>query len=133
MEIKLDGEYQTRDGREVRVIDVDSPVSSYPIVGYVNTCGDWQLYSWTREGIHHKHVTPADIDLIPVPKKRKRTYWLVHYDNGAMSSYIGESTVDYLRENHRPDTLAITGPHEIEFVEGQGLVSVTLESEGGEG
>ena len=133
MEIKLDGEYQTRDGRAVRVLCVDArdTVRRAIVLVMLNNCE--HPYRYSIDGKCLSYITNGALDLIEKPKKHKRTYWLAHYVNGCMSSYIGESNVDYLREHYGPDHIAITGPHEIEFVEGEGLVSVTLESEGGEG
>lgn len=59
------------------------------------------------------------------PEKFKRKVWLAHWRDGAMSIFC-----------HKPGhysaktCIAITGPHEIEFVDGEGLALEPAEGEG---
>jgi|GEM_PF-6065764 len=70
--IEMGKRYQTRDGRAVRILCVDSGLD-YPIVGIV--IGDAHPETWTAEGIlSYNHATTGK-DLIPVPTKHEG--WVV--------------------------------------------------------
>jgi hypothetical protein len=112
--IDLNREYMTRDGREVELWKI---VDNY-VFGRMRTCDrkSWLGFDWKLDGTGSNRGS----DLIPAPKKHKKTVWLVHYGGGAVTVYQSKESVDYIVTNPT-DALAITGPHEIEFTEGEGL------------
>jgi hypothetical protein len=117
--INMTDEYQTRDGRKVRIVDCNSPIKGSPVVGYVQTNGEWLIASWRRGGNADRWHND-DLDLQPVPKKHTLTYWLAHYRRGPVGLYLDKKELEILAgEGH--NFIAITGPHEIEFTEGEGL------------
>lgn len=75
MGITMDGKYQTRDGRAVRILCVDGPGESYPVVGVIK--GQIHTDSWTADGIMSKcNAFPMDnLDLVPIPPKHEG--WVV--------------------------------------------------------
>lgn len=63
MEISMDKQYRTRDGREVRVLCVDRSHQNYPVVALIGD--DGAIESFTAEGSHQAHsVGDSEFDLI---------------------------------------------------------------------
>lgn len=114
--ITMDGEYQTRDGRPRRVLCVDALSTTGFSVITIDRVGNVNRYM--SDGRFTRLADTHPEDLIPVPKKHKRTYWLVHWSN-LTSSYATDPRLDSPVPLIKP--IAITGPHEIEFTEGEGL------------
>jgi hypothetical protein len=121
--IEMGREYQTRDGREVRIVSVTPPEpNTYPVLGYWSYGGSWSIGTWKADGL----ATSAGIhnlDLIPVPKKHKRTVWLLHHQGDfcdRVDVFWSHEDAMTCKES-KLTRLAITGPHEIEFTEGEGL------------
>ena len=66
--IEMGKQYQTRDGRAVRILCVDGP-GSQPVVGIVE--GEDNLDTWNMDGTWG---TRSDSwDLVPVPVKHEAT------------------------------------------------------------
>lgn len=68
MMIEMGKKYQTRDGRAVRILCVDGPHPTYPVIGVVNarTVPDmWTEYGQFVEAGQHI----PDLDLVPVPNE----------------------------------------------------------------
>lgn len=115
--ITMDGEYRTRSGKTVRLIDVNAPVEHYPITGYVEYGdGRWEICTWTGEGVHNKIVPHGTLDLIPVPKRHKRTVWLNFYPND-VTSHTCQADADHPLLLSRIACLKL----DLEFTEGEGL------------
>jgi len=124
--IKLDGEYQTRDGRAVRVLCVDAEfASSLSVVALIKDRDGFDTTaSFCSDGYYMPSRSETMNDLIPAPKKHTNIYYAAHFrgkqGQATMSTYWSrESAVDCNR--HNENLIAITGPHEIEFTEGDGL------------
>lgn len=125
--IEMGKTYQTRDGREVRIYAVDGCGPS-PVHGAVNgmatTPGNgWWASTWQTDGHWYAGGSEVPTDLIEVKPKIIRTYWLVHRKDGTLAfrdkapDPIREASIGY--PNGHP--VAITGPHQVEFIEGEGL------------
>lgn len=74
--IDITKEYQTRDGREVRLY-ADDGVGPYPIHGAIRNeeQGGWELTTWNPDGRFIRSV-PFDVcDLVPVPDWRDEIPW----------------------------------------------------------
>jgi len=111
--IEMGKTYRTRDGREVRIyaVDVGPSRSVHGTVKMANE--EWEAYSWKSDGTYFM-CPGAIVDLIEVRQKITRTYWLAHYPDG----------ITLYEQLYKPvDTaaIAITGPHEVTFTEGEGL------------
>ena len=66
--IEMGKQYQTRDGRAVRILCVDGPHSTYPVVGTIE--GESDIYVWTIDGLYvDAGCRVLYCDLIPVPIK----------------------------------------------------------------
>jgi hypothetical protein len=65
MQITMEGKYTTHDGKAVRLLCVDGPNPTYPVVGFVEGEINWAT-SWTLEGAWDKDDI-CKIDLVPVP------------------------------------------------------------------
>lgn len=122
LNISMEKQYRTRDGREVRIYAVDAE-ATWAVHGAVRleSTHNWHLSCWTPEGLHRQVCDgPSDLDLIEVKPKITRTYWLTQYGHqmdGPMKAWAFDP-------RGHPDThniIAITGPHTIEFTEGDGL------------
>lgn len=109
--ISMDRKYRTRDGREVRIYAVEE----YVIHGAMMRAGRWAIVEWFPNGIWLSG-SEHPYDLIEVKPPITRTYWLVHYR-------AGDAILYWARKEKPVDTaaIAITGPHEITFQEGDGL------------
>ena len=110
--IMMEGEYQTRDGQKRRVLCVDAP-GRLPVIA-ISQSG--QVYRYLDDGRSSDDACDQPFDLVPVRKRHKRTYWLVHHVNGFIEVSFREPAWKNL-----PYQLAITGPHQVDFVEGEGL------------
>lgn len=55
--------------------------------------------------------------------KITRTFWLTHHDDGQAASHWGDHAEAEARDyaKHDSSVIAITGPHEVTFAEGEGL------------
>lgn len=113
--INMTDEYQTRNGEKRRVLCVDAPGGS-PVIA-IDQYGVVTRY--LPDG-RYRLDAESSCDLQPVPKKHKRTVWLAHFENGSVLAYQNKANVDYVAIHSR-DAIAITGPHEIDFTEGEGL------------
>jgi hypothetical protein len=78
MQITMEGKYQTRDGRAVRILATDLPnAGSYPVIGWVPKLGLPSIeyaQRWTSDGLSefHEMSGPFGTDsLIPVPTKHE--------------------------------------------------------------
>ena len=125
--ISMDKQYRTRDGHEVRLLMTDGG-GYYPIVGAYFGEGIWREASWTSDGCYNTNGIHKRLDLIEVKPKITRTYWMVHSQHLAPAlfwkgdqydSNPKERALAYAKATAY--VLAITGPHEITFEEGEGL------------
>lgn len=66
MKIEMGKEYQTRDGRKVRILCVDGPNDVYPVVGFIESSGP---QTWAPDGAFRVSAGArgCDQDLVPVP------------------------------------------------------------------
>jgi hypothetical protein len=114
MMIEIGKTYQTRDGREARVYATDGG-GEYPVQGAYRDHGKiWLTATWTLVG-ELNDGGPHPLDLIEVKPKITREYWIQHFMGGHAA--IHPRMVPPPCSN----TVAITGPHEITFTEGDGL------------
>jgi hypothetical protein len=115
--IELGKQYRTRDGREARVYAVDAR-GWFPVHAAYCVPGDigWSVGEWRENG---KHRECADLDLIEVKPTITRTYWLVHLTDRSAGAYTDNEFA--LRRARELDAQAVTGPHEVTFIEGEGL------------
>lgn len=67
MIIEMGKKYQTKDGRSVRILCVDGPLTHAPVVGVVE--GQAEPCLWTKTGIHIVATESfrSDADLISAP------------------------------------------------------------------
>lgn len=75
MKITMDGKYQTRDGRAVRILCTERRGYVNGVVGLITSEGEEDVAIWTPEGIycHCDKEEPRDLsnnNLVPVPAKR---------------------------------------------------------------
>ena len=59
--ISMDHEYETTDGRRVRLLCTDGP-GDYPVIGLV---GEYiGPYTWALTGSHNRTIHPSGLDLV---------------------------------------------------------------------
>lgn len=104
--ITMQGEYQTRDGREVRLFTVDARYRMGPVVGEVLCSTGWEPVCWGECGeatrIRGSSVASDDggSDLIPKPRTITVKRWVNVYANGEAYAYRTKSEADdYARES----------------------------------
>lgn len=91
--IKMDRQYQTRDGRKVRLLCVDGPFPNYPVLGYM--AGNTKPCEWAACGEYVLECVGPN-DLVPVPEYRAiegRDYWYV-------KNSCGQSAIYYYFDRH---------------------------------
>lgn len=84
--IELGKQYQTRDGRDVRIYAVDGG-GRFPVHGAVKlNDGTWRQEEWTPTGSYNGekdgHSLPNDLDLIEVKPRIQREVWVNVYPDG---------------------------------------------------
>jgi hypothetical protein len=127
--IRMDREYVTRDGREVRLLCIDRK-SDYPVMGLVpDKSGEFETaHSYSSAG-RYSITGICDLDLIPKPVKHTRTVWFNVY-----RGFGGLNLSDYSTREHADDAANSSRiaciERTIEFVEGEGLAAP---GEGGRG
>jgi hypothetical protein len=120
MKVEIGKEYQTRDGRAVRLFVTDARDPEHPVSGeYCATLGRWVLMAWQADGRCTCHGSnPSPIDLIPKEKRVKETLWINRY--GQTASYYVHGTrgaADAACGNGRTECIRV----EIDVPEGEGL------------
>lgn len=80
MEISMDKQYQTRDGRAVRILCVDGLDEEFPVVGYVE--GDFRhtFEEWNLNGNPLNRANSA-FGLVEVPRTVTHEFWVNVYKN----------------------------------------------------
>src|SRR4051812_40850928 len=99
--ITMDGQYQTRDGRKVRVLCVDRAEEERPVV--VLIADQWgkehvygvSIYGHYWPGFPKNEHMPDPKDLIPIPKKIRVRFWVNVYKQGdAGTTYDTKAEAD---------------------------------------
>ncbi len=128
--ITMDREYQTRDGREVRILCVDRKAKGLqPVIALVMD-GDSELQKvYQPDGRHYGDCESHDLDLVPKPKRITGTVWLNRYGNRAIQAlfnYSSREEADRASAVDRTECFAI----EFDIPEGEGLPSPVERREG---
>lgn len=113
MKVETGKEYQTRDGRPVRLLAVtDEPVNNNgdTVVGVV----DNDVETWQSDGVYYREWGSNSSDLIEV--KPKRTVWLNVYRVGLGVGHNSKADADAAFD--RDDRIACIP---VTFREGDGL------------
>lgn len=79
MIVRMDGTYQTRDGRGVKILCVDGPNPAYPVVGIIVGDTGACLCLWTSTG---EFACGEDHSCDLVPVLREHQGWMVMSTNG---------------------------------------------------
>ena len=66
--ISMDKQYQTRDGRPVRLICVDGNDGRYPVVGFVGD--EFGVSTWTNAGFYNNAAPCHSTDLVEVKQMK---------------------------------------------------------------
>lgn len=126
--ISMEKQYRTRDGRQVLIYAIHD-CGPKPVHGAFKTDnGYWGPMCWAQNGRTTDDDRNRTFDLIEVRPKITRTYWLAHTIACGGSPYSTAYCFEdekYARlwagSPHGRTILGITGPHTIEFAEGDGL------------
>jgi hypothetical protein len=83
--IEIGKTYRTRDGRKVRLLTTDSRCYLGPVIGEYESCGQWVIEAWDREGV----TQPANpnLDLIEIKPVRVFEAWVNVYQDGSFITY----------------------------------------------
>lgn len=110
--ITMEGKYQTRDGRAVRVLCVDVKHADYPVIALItDEDGAEGIESYTPSG---KLCSAEDVieyheDLVPL--KKKKMIYVNFYKNRNAVWFFNESVA---RSRARKDVIVTAVPVEIE-------------------
>ena len=116
--ITLEGEYQTRDGRPVRVLCVDAYDTVRRAIVLVRDLSVEVPYRYTIDGRCIGYTCDDSLDLIPVPKRHKRTVWVNLYPGERESGiHDNRQVADSCANRERIACLKL----DLDFVEGEGL------------
>ena len=122
--LKLGGEYQTRDGHPARVLCVDALDDVSRAIALVRLDNCEYPYRYKLNGKCLSEGFAGDLDLVEKPKKHKHIYYTAHFlgkqGQSTMTTYWSRESAVYCNSGNQY-LIAITGPHEIEFTEGEGL------------
>jgi len=95
--IDKDKQYETRDGREVRIYATDGG-GEYPVHGAIKRSDRWVSASWGSQGHVVKSCREDPDDLIEVKPRIKIERWIVVYENGEVNTLKTSPTpADYGR------------------------------------
>lgn len=72
MKITMDGKYQTRDGRRIRLFSLNGPDFLFPIVGAIEDC--YKVSVWRMDG-RITNEGESQADLVPAPEEYQM--WVV--------------------------------------------------------
>lgn len=115
--ITMDGKYQTRDGRPVRVLCVDADIDGQPVVGIIGGKYGDEVQSWEADGSYWDDNDNDPDDLIPVPEKRRVKFWVNVYGDRNGNLWDCRSNADMAAGSGRLACLEI----DREFTVGEGL------------
>jgi len=117
MQITMEGKYRTRDGRGVRILCLDGPNLSYPIVGFI--VGELDTSAWTDAGFVMR-TQETDKDLVPVLTKHGG--WAAvsvsrHWIGTAYENYV-DALADALQQTreHDPPAYSVTRVYALDSV-----------------
>ena len=106
-------EYQTRDGREVRIYATDGN-RSFPVHGAIRESDGWSFASWTCTGDHDISCGESEHDLIEKPKVIKG--WInIYPDLNVFNIHPTKADADSVGPRGRIACI------QVEFKEGEGL------------
>lgn len=118
--ITKDGEYTTRDEREVRIYATDAG-GVFPVHGAYKTNDRWTINYWRANGKILSSGEDHPMDLIPKPKVRKLDVWLNVDDNGYVESFRDRRAAD-MKAVMKTDGYRIACIHiQRDVAEGEGL------------
>lgn len=89
MTISMDKKYRTRDGREVRLLCVDGPDASIPVIGIIS--GEYFARGWGASG---SNLLLPELDLIEYHAPDIRTIWVNVYE-GFTHEFKTEETAKF--------------------------------------
>ena len=110
-------QYQTRDGRKVRILCVDAK-PPYPVVGIIQDDNELPE-SWDENGKYWQQDYPDGhrVDLVEVPEKRRLVGYVNVYENECSRIYKFRRFADENASKSRIACLELN----IEYTVGEGL------------
>lgn len=97
--ITMNGKYQTRDGRPVRILCVDGPTAESPVVAIVGEGPTAFVGTWPIEGVWNADEV-GKVDLIPIHVKHVAWAWISA--SGRVLGFCGQGR-EYMEENCEPN------------------------------
>ena len=113
-------QYQTRDGREVKIYHIYDQDGACVHGAIKDINGKWITWSWNKNGqisISGPHFS----DLIEVKPRVKETIWAnIYREKGGIEIGARQKTRELCAKNRGPNCIACI-PIELDFEEGEGL------------
>ena len=121
MKIDINKQYQTRNGKKVRIYCTDAS-GHYPVHGAVweEQTKEWNICTWTKDGKHNldDDMKGDPFDLVEVKPRIQREYWLnIYKDHEKGSNWKTKQEADRYAFNDRIACVKIV----IDCEEGEGL------------
>jgi hypothetical protein len=117
MEIDINKQYKTREGKEVRIYSVDTS-NINEVHGAVLREGGWYIEIWNIEGDYLNSGSSSNYDLVEVKPTTKITQWLNIFHGGRIGIHPTRETAD---ESAAILTRAACIEINLEYKEGEGL------------
>lgn len=107
--IDLKKNYQTRDGREVRLICTDGPDPLNPVVGFIKEKN--KAWSWALDGLFDDGAD-EDLDLVEVTPKIVVEQWIniIQYNDGSTATDSFKREIDAKSQNYPGKVIARAVP-----------------------
>lgn len=117
--IEKNKQYETRDGREVRIYATDGE-GDQPIHGAIKLPGGWRSDTWRKDGrFRFDSDVDSPFDLIEVKPRIKRTVWVNVYPDDFNTFW---ETKERAYRHQKPDGSRLACVKvEIDCEEGEGL------------
>lgn len=108
--------YRTRDGREVRIYDVNCG-GDWPVHGAVREEDEWEIVCWTVDGRSMPDGILRDYDIFEVRPRIQREVWLNVYRDLKCGAYASREMADACCAMNRIACVKLV----IDCEEGEGL------------
>ena len=122
--IDINKQYQTRDGRTVRIISTEGP-KDRPVVAIITHPDpnfNEQMVAYQTDGRPYKNLSKTCLDLIEAPKKFRYERWVNVYDLDELDDQVSDLYISKEEADHYADPSRIACVKVIiEGVEGEGL------------
>lgn len=128
--IDITKQYKTRSGLPVRIYCNDGAANEELHGAYTADNGQsWSVLTWRADGCFYGDGREHELNLVEVRAQHIQTYWLIHSRSRDAYTSCEVRFLDPLKTDagFHSSVVAITGPHEVTFADGEGLPKQLLD------